>query len=114
MISARFKLYLSPPPCGEVEIHERSEMNFGWGAVPGRRERPPTRKTPSLRSVFFDLPTRGRAFLALVLFLLSVFSIAPATAAPIKILAIGTSITQGLGVPPGLDFTAVLQARLKA
>src|ERR1700712_187956 len=25
MNSARFKLYLSPPPCGEVEIHERSE-----------------------------------------------------------------------------------------
>jgi len=37
-----------------------------------------------------------------------------AHAAPTKILALGTSLTQGLGVPPGLDLTAVLQARLKA
>ncbi|MGZ5933180.1 MAG: arylesterase [Rhizomicrobium sp.] len=35
-------------------------------------------------------------------------------AATIKILALGTSLTQGLGVPPGLDLTAVLEARLKA
>lgn len=34
-------------------------------------------------------------------------------AATIKILALGTSLTQGLGVPPGLDLTAVLEARLK-
>ena len=39
---------------------------------------------------------------------------AGAHAAPIKILALGTSLTQGYGVPPGLDFTAVLEARLKA
>ncbi|MBV9542422.1 MAG: arylesterase, partial [Alphaproteobacteria bacterium] len=38
----------------------------------------------------------------------------PAFAAPVKILALGTSLTQGYGVPPGLDFTAVLQMRLKA
>jgi acyl-CoA thioesterase-1 len=38
----------------------------------------------------------------------------PAAAAPIKILALGTSLTEGYGVPPGLDFTAVLQDRLKA
>ncbi|HXC55013.1 MAG TPA: arylesterase [Rhizomicrobium sp.] len=37
-----------------------------------------------------------------------------APAAPVKILALGTSLTQGYGVPPGLDFTAVLEARLKA
>lgn len=35
-------------------------------------------------------------------------------AAPVTILALGTSLTQGLGVPPGLDLTAVLQARLNA
>ncbi len=35
-------------------------------------------------------------------------------AAPVKILALGTSLTQGLGVPPGLDLTAVLEARLNA
>ncbi|HEY4943360.1 MAG TPA: arylesterase [Rhizomicrobium sp.] len=37
-----------------------------------------------------------------------------AHAAPIKILALGTSLTQGYGVAPGFDFTAVLEARLKA
>jgi acyl-CoA thioesterase-1 len=38
----------------------------------------------------------------------------PVAAAPVKILALGTSLTQGYGVPPGLDFTAVLQDRLHA
>ena len=37
-----------------------------------------------------------------------------AVAAPIRILALGTSLTQGYGVAPGLDFTAVLEARLRA
>ena len=41
-------------------------------------------------------------------------SLVPAAAAPIKILALGTSLTEGYGVPPGEDFTAVLQARLAA
>jgi acyl-CoA thioesterase I len=41
-------------------------------------------------------------------------AVSAAHAAPTKILALGTSLTQGLGVPPGLDLTAVLQARLKA
>ncbi|MEJ1970684.1 MAG: arylesterase [Rhizomicrobium sp.] len=40
--------------------------------------------------------------------------LAPAAAAPVKILALGTSLTQGFGVAPGLDFTAVLEARLRA
>jgi len=35
-------------------------------------------------------------------------------AAPLKILALGTSLTQGLGVPPGYDLTAVLESRLRA
>ncbi|MEI9887879.1 MAG: arylesterase [Rhizomicrobium sp.] len=39
---------------------------------------------------------------------------AGAHAAPVKILALGTSLTQGYGVAPGFDFTAVLEARLKA
>jgi acyl-CoA thioesterase-1 len=43
-----------------------------------------------------------------------VFATSGALAAPVKILALGTSLTQGFGVPPGLDFTAVLEARLKA
>jgi acyl-CoA thioesterase-1 len=36
-----------------------------------------------------------------------------AAAAPIKILAIGTSLTQGYGLPPGTEIPAVLQAELK-
>ena len=37
---------------------------------------------------------------------------APVSAAPIKILALGTSLTQGYGLPPGTEYPAVLQARL--
>jgi acyl-CoA thioesterase-1 len=43
-----------------------------------------------------------------------VFAATGALAAPVKILALGTSLTEGYGVLPGLDFTAVLEARLKA
>jgi len=39
---------------------------------------------------------------------------APAFARPLAILAFGTSLTEGFGVPPGEDFTAVLQAKLNA
>jgi len=46
--------------------------------------------------------------------LLLALLVVPAAAAPVKILALGTSLTQGYGVPPGLDFTAVLEARLRA
>jgi acyl-CoA thioesterase-1 len=34
--------------------------------------------------------------------------------APLKILALGTSLTQGYGLPPGTEFTTVLQERLKS
>jgi acyl-CoA thioesterase I len=37
-----------------------------------------------------------------------------ADAAPIKILALGTSLTQGYGLPPGTEFTTVLQEKLKS
>jgi acyl-CoA thioesterase-1 len=40
--------------------------------------------------------------------------IASASAKPVKILALGTSLTQGYNLPPGTDFCAVLQAKLKA
>jgi len=33
---------------------------------------------------------------------------------PIKILALGTSLTQGYGLPPGTELTALLEAQLKA
>jgi acyl-CoA thioesterase-1 len=38
----------------------------------------------------------------------------PAQCAPVKILALGTSLTQGYGLPPGTEFTAVLQEKLKS
>jgi acyl-CoA thioesterase-1 len=38
----------------------------------------------------------------------------PAIAAPVKILALGSSLTQGYGLPPGTEFTVQLQAALKA
>ena len=53
---------------------------------------------------------RAVCVLAIALFVFPAF----AQAAPLKILALGTSLTQGLGVPPGQDFSAVLEARLKA
>ena len=39
---------------------------------------------------------------------------APAAAAPVKILMLGTSLTQGYGLPPGTEIPVVLQAKLKA
>ncbi len=36
-----------------------------------------------------------------------------ASAAPVKILALGSSLTQGYGLPPGTEFTVQLQAALK-
>lgn len=72
--------------------------------------RPTGRAEKSLRHAFFGGLWRAIAPLAVVLAVLA----APADAAPVKILALGTSLTQGYGVPPGLDFTAVLEQRLKA
>jgi acyl-CoA thioesterase-1 len=55
---------------------------------------------------------RFKHILALILFSLSLA--VAADAAPVKILALGTSLTQGLGLPPGTELTALLQARLRA
>jgi acyl-CoA thioesterase-1 len=38
----------------------------------------------------------------------------PGNCAPLKILALGTSLTQGYGLPPGTEFTTVLQEKLKS
>jgi acyl-CoA thioesterase-1 len=59
-----------------------------------------------------DLPTRGRLKTALFALLLLFVSF-PAFAAPVKILMMGTSLTQGYGLPPGTEIPAVLQAKLK-
>ena len=53
-------------------------------------------------------------WLILSIFLLGINGIEAAAAKPLRILAIGTSLTQGYNLPPGTDFTAVLQARLRA
>jgi acyl-CoA thioesterase-1 len=57
--------------------------------------------------------TRGfKALLSTVLLAIMVVA-GPAVAAPLKILALGTSLTQGYGLPPGTEFTVQLQAALK-
>jgi len=38
----------------------------------------------------------------------------PAAAAPVRILALGTSLTQGYGLPPGTEIPALIEDRLKA
>jgi acyl-CoA thioesterase-1 len=53
-----------------------------------------------------------KSLLSIVLFLIMAGA-GQAVAAPLKILALGTSITQGYGLPPGTDFTVQLQAALK-
>ena len=53
-------------------------------------------------------------WLILAIFAAQINGIAVAAAKPLKIVAIGTSLTQGYNLPPGTDFTAVLQAQLKA
>jgi acyl-CoA thioesterase-1 len=59
--------------------------------------------------------TMAREFKALLsIVLLSILAGAgPAVASPVKILALGTSLTQGYGLPPGTEFTVQLQAALK-
>ena len=55
---------------------------------------------------------RFKHILGLILLSLSIAT--AADAAPVKILAMGTSLTEGLGLPPGTELTALLQARLRA
>jgi acyl-CoA thioesterase I len=57
-----------------------------------------------------------RRFKQALILIAAILSLAaPAcAAAPIRILAIGTSLTQGYGLPPGTEIPAVLEARLKA
>lgn len=54
-----------------------------------------------------------KTLLSIVL-LLIVAGAGQAVAAPVKILALGSSLTQGYGLPPGTEFTVQLQAALKA
>lgn len=59
---------------------------------------------------------RFKHILALILVSLALATSVAAAPAKnqVKILALGTSLTQGLGLPPGTELTALLQARLRA
>lgn len=50
----------------------------------------------------------------LALFVAGINGIAAADAKTLKLLALGTSLTQGYNLPPGTDYCAVLQAKLRA
>jgi acyl-CoA thioesterase-1 len=64
---------------------------------------------------YFKQPCRSiLAASVLSLLLASPADLARGAAAPIKILALGTSLTQGYGLPPGTELTALLEAQLKA
>ena len=54
-----------------------------------------------------------RIFCGIILTLLFSAPLAARAAQPVKVLAFGTSLTQGLNLPPGTEFTAVMQERLK-
>jgi acyl-CoA thioesterase I len=54
---------------------------------------------------------RVLVWISLVLALLA--PVSAGAAGPVRILAFGTSLTQGYGLPPGTEFTAVMQTRLK-
>ena len=47
-------------------------------------------------------------------FFVTVLVVSAAWAAPMRILMLGTSLTQGYGLPPGAEIPALLQAKLKA
>jgi len=50
----------------------------------------------------------------LIILLALLAALNPSLAAPLKLTALGTSLTQGYGLPPGTEFTVQLQAALKA
>ena len=57
-------------------------------------------------------PARFKRTVLFVFFLIAAGGNADATKAPVKILMFGTSLTQGLGLPPGTELPAVLEAKL--
>ena len=50
----------------------------------------------------------------LAVFLAGINGVTAAEAKPLRLLALGTSLTQGYNLPPGTDYCAVLLARLRA
>ena len=49
----------------------------------------------------------------LLIIFLALVAASPAVAAPVRLTALGTSLTQGYGLPPGTEFTVQLQKALK-
>lgn len=68
--------------------------------------------TPPSFKPHLTSPLWGGLWMCLIA--LSLLLVSPASAAPVKILALGTSLTQGYGLPPGTEFPAVLEKRLRA
>jgi len=56
---------------------------------------------------------RGFRILLTTVLLTIMAGAGPVWAAPVKILALGSSLTQGYGLPPGTEFTVQLQAALR-
>jgi len=56
---------------------------------------------------------RGFRILLSTVLLMIMAGAGPVLAAPVKILALGSSLTQGYGLPPGTEFTVQLQSALK-
>ena len=58
------------------------------------------------------------AFLSLLailaIFAVGINAVQASESRPLRILALGTSLTQGYNLPPGTDYCAVLEAKLKA
>jgi acyl-CoA thioesterase-1 len=63
---------------------------------------------------WYLIPIGLRAIVVVVALSTAALAAKAGWAAPVRILAFGTSLTQGFGVPPGEEFTEVLQAKLKA
>jgi acyl-CoA thioesterase-1 len=63
---------------------------------------------------FSILPSMALALIVCPVLAQSPRPVAKPVAQPVRILALGTSLTQGYGLPPGTEFPVQLQAALKA
>ena len=67
-----------------------------------------------MRTTRLNVDRAGPPLWRVAAFLTALLLAGPAAvAAPVRILALGTSLTQGYGLPPGTEFTTVLQNALK-
>src|SRR5262249_49566070 len=100
-----FRMFTGPAALDSVSVTSSKLMAGGEFCIDDSRARQPYRR--------YGMSTaRLKRMLSMIAVI--VFAATGAVAAPVKILALGTSLTQGYGVAPGLDFTAVLEDRLRA